>query len=150
MEGKPRGMKHVKRLIAPVALLALVWAGMSLPAAAAAEDIDVQRDLYRQARAAIKRGDEAGLRSIMTTLGDYPLVPYLQIEALRRDLRRADADAVRRLLDTHGDLAAADGLRYDWLKRLARERRWADYVADYRPQRSVSLRCSYWSAKLAL
>ncbi len=109
------------------------------------QDRERQREAYGLAILALQRDDAAAYQDLRRELRGYPLAPYLDVAQASRQLARAGGDlpavAVREALERHGALPPAWRLRRAWLRRLADQRRWSDYLADYRPQRDVELRC---------
>jgi soluble lytic murein transglycosylase len=124
------------------------------PAAAAAApqgtaSVDAQRSTFLAAEAALKAGALDRYRELAAGLTTYPLYPYLRYQELSRDpAGPADQDA-RRFLADYPDSHLADRLRASWLKRLATEGRWAEYVEAWRPDGSEERECLYRRALLA-
>lgn len=79
----------------------------------------------------------------------HPLLPWIDATQLRRQLAGTPANEVRAALHRHDGTAAADWLREAWLRELAKQSRWADFLADYRDQSATDLRCAHLAARLA-
>jgi soluble lytic murein transglycosylase len=112
-------------------------------------DREVQRQQYLQALSTLKAGDRQRFQSMADGLSDYPLYPYLIAAGLADDIEHVKVQPVRQFLQSHPGLPAATDLRQTWLRNLAKQDRWQDYLADYRPQRSITLRCHALNARLA-
>ena len=80
---------------------------------------------------------------------DHPLLPWVEVTQLRRKLASTPTREVRAALARHDGLAAGDWLRTTWLHHLAANKRWRDFLADYRPSDSLDLRCAYLAARQA-
>ncbi len=117
-------------------------------AAAAHADEAAQRTAFLAAEAAIAAGDTARARTLEAGLAGYPLLPYLHLAALGRDLKAADSAAVRAFLEQHRDTPLAPRLRTAWLKALAGQRRWDELIADYRPGAGAEPECAWRRALL--
>ncbi len=114
--------------------------------AAPADRLAAQRALFLEAEKAIAQADENRYRRLERQLRDYPLLPYLELARLRRDLGHTRPQRVRQFLKRHAGTPVADLLRRDWLDLLARKQRWWLYLADYVPQRSVRRQCHHLRA----
>ncbi len=114
---------------------------LPLLATAAPDPLDTQRQLFVSAEAALKLGDRDLYPALRRALTDYPLYPYLIYRELSDQLDQAPAAEVRAFLDSYADTPLAVRLRRAWLKRLAREQRWGDYLRDYRDMNDTSLEC---------
>jgi len=123
-----------------------------LAPAAGANDtgIEEQRRAYETARLALRRGDLDGYRRMEPQVADYALYPYLRYEYLRRRLGPDSDEEVHSFLGQFPDTPVADQLRRSWLERLARAKRWDEFLADYRTDlNSDELRCRYVDALIA-
>jgi len=106
---------------------------------------DARHD-FIAAEAALKLGDNAEFEQFAAGLRDYPLLPYLLFEALKRRLASADDEAVRGFLQTYADTPLAPRIRRAWLDRLARTDRWEAYATFYVPDDSTERRCHHLHA----
>ncbi len=116
-------------------------------APAADNDLDTslsaQRKAFLAAEKALREGNTQSFRQLLRQLQDYPLLPYLEYQQLRRRLGRADAEEVQNFLRRHSASPLADRLQQAWIRSLARHGRWDDLIAAYRPSRNVTLQCLY-------
>jgi len=135
-----------KRPLLVTIVLFLVLVGVTATSAASLEQ---QRKQFLQAEKALQRGDMQTLETLRARLQDYPLYPYLEYQALRKRLGTASTEEVSRFLDRYRDTPLAWRLRANWLDHLAKQRRWVEYLAFYRPGSSVSRRCHQLHALIA-
>jgi len=100
-----------------------------------------EREQFKLAWDAAKRGDHDSFRQIKADLKDYVLFPYLQYEDYRNRRRNIPLDEMAGFLDTYKGWAFSKGLRNAWLKSLADKRRWTDLVAHSEGVTDTVLRC---------
>jgi soluble lytic murein transglycosylase len=127
----------LKRAIKAVLVVLAVLSAAQAPAAS----LDQQRALFVEAEKALARGDQARFQHLSHRVRDYPLLPYLEYEALRKQLKQADSREVSEFLETHQDTPLANRLRAQWLNQLAIQQRWSEYLAFYRPTRNIERKC---------
>ena len=80
---------------------------------------------------------------------DHPLLPWVETTHLRRRLGSAPDAEVRAALRRYEGEASGEWLRAAWLQHLATNRRWADFLADWRPIDTLEMRCAHLAARLA-
>ena len=118
-------------------------------AALAAPDDEV----FLEARESFQRGDIVRLDRLAKQLDDnYPLTPYVQYWQLRSRLADLSAGEIQNFLARHNNSLAADRLRADWLRQLAKDRDWPGFLREY-PQlttEDLELVCFAYQARLAL
>lgn len=120
----------------------LLLALISVPTAETAIAAD-KREAFVAAEAALERGDTEGFEALLAKLKDYPLYPYLRYTQLSRRFSSAEPNEIAGFLRDYADTRQADFLRRAWLKRLAKEERWEEYVRFYVPDDSTVRRCHY-------
>jgi len=130
------------RLVLP---LVITWL-----TACAHADPGPDRERFLAAEQALQQGRQVEFQALRAQLADYPLLPYLDYEALMLDLGNARRDDVLRFLQNYANTPLAWPLRAAWLNRLAQAQDWATYLTDYRPTSQVNLRCYYHRAQLAM
>ena len=130
-------------------LLALCLLMLPAAGAMATVDLEREREQFKTAYRALKKGDRKTAATLRPNLAHYPLVQYLDYERLRRDLHRASVTEVRDFLQAHDGSYLAERLRRQWLLKLAERAAWDDYLSDYRPQIDPALRCYQLTARLA-
>ena len=114
-----------------------------------AEDLGAQRQQFTRAYQAFLDNDAARGESLSAGLQEYLLYPYLQYESLRQRLDTAPQNEVRSFLDTYADTYAGEQLRTKWLQLLAKQKRWREFLDDYKPQQDIVLRCAHIAARMA-
>jgi soluble lytic murein transglycosylase len=132
-----------------LALLAL----LACPAlAATTTGASTDEALFLEAREAFQRGDIPKLNERATRIGkDYPLRPYVEYWQLRSRLSDTNAGEVDDYLSDNKGSLSADRLRADWLRLLARNREWSDFMKAY-PKLTTEdpeLACYAFQARLA-
>ena len=80
-----------------IALLGVSQLLVSAPSVYAATDAQ-QRALYTKAKAAFNKGDSVLADRLTQQLGDYPLVPYLTVRQIKRDISRLDDQSVKQFV----------------------------------------------------
>ena len=131
-----------------------VVAALLLPSVAAAQTQDAlapARAAFVEALAGIQRGVVDANDSVL--LRSYPLYPYLEGERLEWQLARSPLppdDAIGAFLTRDGDAPWTRDLRTAWLKKLADQGRWPEFLAYYIEARAdTSLRCHAIVASIA-
>ncbi len=114
---------------------------------AAASAAEQQRQRFLDARSALEKGDSARFDKLAGQLRDYSLHPYLVYWQMARQ-ESLDSERVRSFLSRYGDAPFTQPLREQWLRQLADQGRWDEYLTDYRPSNKSELRCHYHYAQL--
>ncbi|MDP5290753.1 transglycosylase SLT domain-containing protein [Oceanimonas sp. CHS3-5] len=109
-----------------------------------------QREQYRLAEQALAQGKTGEYRQLRQGLDTYPLVPYLDYEALSKRLNELGTGDVRDFMRRYADTPLANRLERRFLFRLAREQRWREFLSLY-PElpNSAELQCAHYRAKWA-
>ncbi len=126
------------------ALLSLLLSGY----AAAATDIEQQREQFLEARKTLQAGHVHTFRDMAAELQDYPLYPYLIYDYLRPRLWKAHDDEIIDFLERFGDLPMAYNIRRSWLKLLARRGHWETFLEHYAPVNDTQLQCYQLLARM--
>jgi len=134
-------MKYSPRII----ILSIFLFSSYLPVNA---DLSQQRFGFREAREARARGDLTLFNQRLADLAEYPLYGYLVYDDLKDRLDSAADPEIRSFLARYGDLPVATTLRATWLKHLAEEGRWSDFLDNYRETQDIALRCLEAQARL--
>ncbi len=119
---------------------------VALPAVA---NVETQRELFTEARKAVKKGHMRTFARLTRQLKDYPLYGYLQYEYLRKKLRRVSDAQIHEFIEDYSDSPISSRLRSRWLHYLARKRRWKKFLEEYQPSQSTRLKCYYGRALFA-
>ncbi|MGA8278031.1 MAG: transglycosylase SLT domain-containing protein [Rhodanobacteraceae bacterium] len=127
--------------------LLCVIATTAIPGLAA--DRDHQRELFRSALDAAEHGRGDEWKRIAIDLADYPLLPYVELAALRRGKGELDGAAVERFLARWPDTLAARDLRHAYLRERADASDWAAFRALWKHTSERDLACDELRARLA-
>lgn len=129
--------------------LILLACCVAVPAHADGGDLGPQRNAFASALQAAKRGDADTVARHRAVLDGYPLYPYLDYYLLGNSFHRADPAAVAEFVAQWPDLPVNARLSSDWLRALARQRRWDLYLAEWSDTHDTTLRCHWVSANIA-
>ena len=133
--------KAIRTIIILTAMLTSV--AIFMPAYSyASASLETQRDLFKQARTAVRKGSITQYRSLRKQLDDYPLRGYLDYEYLKRQLNKPRIDDYEEFFNIYKDSPIADRLRRKWLTILAKQGRWELFLEHYKDMRSTRLKCS--------
>ncbi len=105
-----------------------------------------ERILFQAAEQALKKNQIKRFESLKAKLSDYPLLPYLEYEALRQKLDHASPEKVERFLEKWKETPLAQMLRRRWLNLLAKRKDWDNYRRFYQKDYSVTRQCHYLNA----
>ncbi len=141
-------MIHPTRIVRLLAFLVLLPWQVGL--AHDEQALRADRERFLEARQALLDGDDARFRALEGRLRDYPLHPYLRYWLLDRQLPNLSAEAVEQALAAFAGLPLEARLRSAWLEQLAREARWSEYVAAWRPGFGTWADCRYHDAQRRL
>ena len=134
------------RLLRVLATVLVMFAAAAPPLAAT--DRAGERNAFRAALAAAARGADSDWRKLAAAVdSDYPPYPYIELAALRRDLKHARPEAVGRFLERWPDTLAAADLRAAWLRELARRGEWTRVRALYAGSEERDLQCHALQAR---
>ncbi len=141
---------NINRIVQLCSLLIISSLCLTSTSAAVTENdsLTVQRDQFKQARKNLRLGNIDEFRRLASGLKDYPLYPYLRYDYLRPRLHKVPKAEVREFLNNYSSSPLDKRLRREWLRRLARQGRWQDFIADYRDVNDTKLNCQYVSARL--
>lgn len=90
--------------------------------------------------------------ALITPLQGYPLYPYLQFQSYQRFPAKLTQTQVNAFLDAYPSFPGRTRLQQTWLKQLAKEERWQDWLAAYQrlPISSDAYQCELARAYLNL
>jgi soluble lytic murein transglycosylase len=140
----------IRRLAWLFALLpTLCLSAPELPAAElSAAELERQRGGFLAAERLLAAGDLQQYAAIRSTLRSYPLFPYLEYQALQRQLASLDSPRVEAFITRYADTPLAPRMRSLWLKELAERKQWWTYLAFHRPGLGTIYQCHYLTALL--
>jgi len=131
-----------------IALTLLLALGLgSSPLQAKEDDGHAQRVLFLEAKKALERGDYEVFGRNIQQLQEYPLYPYLIYWQLRDKLEEQPASTIEAFLSTNEQLPITPQLRSAWLRRLAKEERWQEFLHFYRGG-GTTMQCRLHTAHL--
>ena len=113
-----------------------------------ADDLATQRESFNKVLKAQSASRFKLARQLVAGLEEYPLYLYFRYYDLRRRLHRYPESDVAQFLSAYDDSYLAVRLRLEWLKQLARSKRWQLFLQYYRPQESTELRCIHLTARI--
>ena len=108
----------------------LLFVSLMAIASTATADLAKQRKAFLSAEKSLQKG-QSWQQTWHSTLSDYPLFPYLEIQALRQRLSKASSDEVDAIRNKYPDLPAIRQLEAAWMDELISRKRWPDYVTSY-------------------
>ena len=137
-------MRLTLSTLAAVATLLCIAAGF-----ADTDPLAPQRAQFLEAYQALQESRLDDYRELAAGLTDYPLYRYLEFEALRARLSRADAAELEDFIERYAGEPVSWRLRRAWLYNLARHRQWRQFLQVYRAPQPVRLQCYWLQARLA-
>ncbi|WP_108649939.1 transglycosylase SLT domain-containing protein [Dongshaea marina] len=121
-----------------------LWVGTAF----GGENLQHQRQIYKQALSAVGQGESQKFQQLRLILEDYPLAPYLDYYWMRRNPAKLSVASVRQFMLQNNELPLALWMERFYLNYLASQRRWADFLEFYPKEPfSTSLRCYYFRAQ---
>ena len=132
-------------------LLAAGIALLTVSSAVRADSLDEQRSRYAQIKQAWDNRQMDVVDSLMPTLKDYPLYPYLQYREITDDLMNEPAMTVSQFVQANPTLPAARTLRNRFVNELARRQDWQGLLA-FSPDKptTTEAQCNYFYAKYSV
>ncbi|MDV6316497.1 transglycosylase SLT domain-containing protein [Idiomarina sp. HP20-50] len=132
------------RYSAPLFLaLSLFSSGAVQSASVDSELRKQQREWFRQAEYAAKRGRLNEYRLLLDKLEGYPLVPYLELARLEQIGYLANEDRVLAFLKKYDKTPLEWQLRQPWLTYLANQEKHARFIRDFRFPGTLSHQCQF-------
>lgn len=131
-------------------LLVIFLLTFQAPVSAGNSTTEAEREQFKIAWDAAKRGDHDRFRQVKDSLQGYVLFPFLQYEDYRNRRSKVPVEEMAGFLDTHRDWTFSQGLRNAWLRSLAKRKRWADFVAHSEGVSNTVLRCQRLRGQIIL
>ena len=132
-------------------VLAVVW-GLCLPRLASAATCPAMPDpALRPVFVEAERSPPRSAREwekLRSRLGDYPLLPYVELARLRNDFPRVARSDLEAFLKRHDGEAVSIRLRERWVRRLAEQGEWHKFIEWFPEDASVELQCRHARALL--
>ncbi|HBC57307.1 MAG TPA: murein transglycosylase [Gammaproteobacteria bacterium] len=118
--------------------------------AEAKSDFELQRKAYLQAERALKSGNLKSYQSKLQELNDYPLLPYLKYEELKRDLDLSNSEKINSFVQIYADAPPSGWMQRRWLNYLAQNQQWDAFLRAYEGTEEHALECHHRTALLEL
>ena len=131
------------------------WVGLAgwlvlLSGWTAAATVDHQREQFALAMEDLEHGREAAFLRREQLLKGYPLDGYLRYAWLIEHLSASPDTELSAFLRRYADWPISSRLRSAWLKQLAGQQRWSQFLKVYTGRQPVALQCAKASAELAM
>lgn len=125
-------------------------AGKAPETAPEAPEPDVLRAEFVKAESALGKVPYESVAPILKPLADYPLYPYLQYQTYQRFPAKLTQAEVSQFFDQYPRFPKRSRLQQHWLKHLAREKRWKDWIVAYQrlPMSATRYQCDLARAYL--
>ncbi|MBL1433708.1 MAG: transglycosylase SLT domain-containing protein [Gammaproteobacteria bacterium] len=104
------------------------------------------RKHFIAAEKALRADKKTEYEQLRITLGDYPLIPYLEYIQLRRNLNTVTPEKINAFASKYKDIYLTPRLRAAHLKRLADKKAWQEYSASYVFTDDIDQNCRYQTA----
>ena len=111
-------------------------------------DLSNAREQFLAARQALVQDDFENFARLQASLQDYPLYPYLVFWQMERSLDSRTTASILSFVDEYKDTPLAWRMRVAWLRHLAANGRWEEYLSFYRSSRNTELRCHFHTAQM--
>lgn len=111
------------------------------------EQREQQRELFKKAEYAAKRGRLNEYRQLLKELEGYPLKPYLELARLEQVGYLANEDRVLKFLEDYEGTPLDWQLRQPWLSYLAGEDEHKRFIRDFRHPGTLTHRCQFIHAR---
>lgn len=131
-------------------LLAASVCVMAVSKVVQADSLDEQRHRYAQIKQAWDSKQMDTVQSLMPTLKDYPLYPYLEYRQITDDLMTQPTVTVNNFIQANPTLPPARSLKSRFVNELARREDWRGLLA-FSPEKpgNTEAQCHYYYAKWA-
>ncbi len=127
-------------------LFSCLWLVTAVADDKALEKETTQQATFKQAEKALSKGKQEQFETLSQSLKDYPLYPYLQYDALTKNLKKTNSKQIDAFLKANADSPLAYRLRGKWLNYLFKAKRWPAILRYYQPSKKVDLQCIYLTA----
>lgn len=127
-----------------IGMLAMLCCGPAFSA-----DYSQQRERWRSALESVERGPPADSLRARMEFADYPLLPYLELAALKRSNKIVPREEVLAFLKRWPDTLVARSLRDNQLRELAGKADWDGFRALWQASTATDLQCAWQRARLA-
>ncbi|TNF91804.1 MAG: hypothetical protein EP297_15045 [Gammaproteobacteria bacterium] len=104
------------------------------------------RQLFLKAEKALNKGDLKAWKKMKKKLVGYPLYADLIYKQAVLEIRQMTPEKADAILKSLENTPLQKTFRRHWLKRLAKGKRWKDYLKYYKPELGTLYRCHYANA----
>ena len=129
-------------------LLGLLHLGTAWTKTQDPADLVSARQRFLRAEQALTQDKLTTYQELKQKLADYPLLPYLEYQALRKKFHTLTVNDMRRALEKFSDTPLQYQLRRDWLNSLAKHGRWDTYLQFSVPGGTITQQCNRLTAML--
>jgi len=137
-----------RSILLSLLLIAVLPAGQGWAKSSDVLALESARKTFLQAEQALEGDDWVAYRSLRQALQDYPLLPYLDYQALHKRFHSLTSSDISAALDTFSDTPLQYSLRRDWLNSLAKQGRWKTYLQFATPGGTITQQCHRLNALL--
>ena len=113
-----------------------------------ANNLILQRWQFTHALEALTQNDLETFQKLSIGLQNYPLYYYLRYQYLKPRLSQEPNAKIQEFLNRYGNTYFGNSLRRNWLKQLAKQGDWTNFIQAYTPQKATILQCYYAQARL--
>ncbi|GLR72540.1 transglycosylase SLT domain-containing protein [Agaribacter marinus] len=107
-----------------------------------AQRAEQREDFLRLERQVWKMSDKEFFKAL-TTMGDYPLVPYLEAKKLNHRMSLKKTKQIRAFLDEYENTPVGKQVRTPWLRYLLKRNRSSLFQEFYRSTTNAEMRCHF-------
>ena len=100
-----------------------------------------QQTLFLSLEKSLKSGDTALYNKRRSELKNYALLPYLDYLKISKTFAEQSNKTINHFINTHASLPQSYTLRSQWLRYLASNKRWHEYLNGYSKTNNSQLQC---------
>jgi soluble lytic murein transglycosylase len=116
------------------AITALFITFLLIPLHLDADTLDKQRESFLAAEKAWQENNLDRYEDLKSSLGDYPLLVYLEYAELNKRFNKADSQQIEAFIKANKETAPGQQIRTRYLGRLAAEKQWKSFLDWFDPQ----------------
>ena len=104
-----------------------------------------QKD-FLAAYKSLKANDRQAIAKYKKKLKNYPLIVYINYHDYRMHMGATPTKKIKQFIAQNQDNYLGDKLYGKWLTYLAGQKKWTTFLNNYKPQKSLNLRCYHIQA----
>ncbi len=108
-----------------------------------AQNYSDERELFKEAKTALKLGKTSRFKIIKQDLKHYPLYPYLEYAEIANGMRLSRKNKIEQFLKDYAGTPVAQRMQHKWLEYLRKYDQWQTYLTAYTKTKSVEQQCYY-------